>query len=76
MYKAPSDEMVNVLNALALELGGQLRSVALLRICDRCHDEEQEAHPFSMTDSDGKYWHHLCNECYEDLFLGEDKSCN
>lgn len=67
MHRLPSDEMLNALNAVALELGGQLRSVALLRICDRCHAEEKEAHPYGVTDGNGKYWHHLCYECFLDV---------
>ncbi len=67
MHKQLSTEQLQALTELATLAGGALRSVTLARICDRCHDEEKEASPYGVTDGDGKYWHHLCHECFLEL---------
>jgi hypothetical protein len=72
MHKQLSTEQLQALNELATLAGGALRSITLARICDKCHDEEKEASPYGVTDGDGKYWHHLCNECWEELFFIEE----
>lgn len=72
MHKQLSTEQLQALTELATLAGGTLRSITLARVCDRCLDEDKEAHPFSVTDSDGTYWHHLCNECWEELFLSDE----
>jgi rubrerythrin len=36
-------------------------------VCDNCKDENAEAFPYHVNDKTGKYWEHLCNECFEKL---------
>ncbi len=67
MYAEIKPKIIKKIEELMADLGGEPKSITLNRICDCCEDEAKEAFPYGVNDSDGKYWNHLCNECFDEL---------
>lgn len=38
-----------------------------VRICDSCKGDDKEVFPYGVEDATGKYWEHLCDECFDSL---------
>lgn len=61
------DEFVKAFAEIAQKVGAISVHIARAWVCERCKDEEKEAHPYGVNGNDGNYWNVLCNECYDQL---------
>lgn len=61
---------IEALVSLAEALSGQpVKSIHVnrQRVCDNCHDEDDEAFPYHVNSADGRFWKDLCNGCFDKL---------
>lgn len=57
---------------LAQELGANGLHVNQPIVCDHCEDDDKEAFPYGVRDANGKFWNHLCNDCFDALNCSYD----
>ena len=69
MRKQPDECLVKAIDEMVQVLGGEPGKVIISTpiICDHCQDEDKEAFPYCVNDRTYKYWHHLCNDCFDNL---------
>lgn len=67
MRRELSEETQQALEAITKATGGHALHIYQPLICDCCKDEKREAFPYGIHDRAGKYWEHLCNDCFDAL---------
>lgn len=68
--KLSEDDIKIITNAAQLLIGDmKVESVHINtpRICDHCQNADQEAFPYFVYDTRGRFWRDLCNDCFDKL---------
>lgn len=69
MQKEPPEKLYELIKELCDKNGWTAVGIGVTMpyICDRCQNEDKEAFPYLVMDRDGKFWHDLCNDCFDEL---------
>lgn len=69
MSRVLSPETAEAINQLAQAVGakGLKNPINVPIICDHCKDADKEAHSYNVHAANGRFWQHLCSECFDEL---------
>lgn len=67
MSRVLSPETAKAIAKLAQAVGANGIHINIPIICDHCKDTNKEAHPYHVHAANGRFWQHLCNECFDEL---------